>query len=162
MYLICFTNGGPNNTYSWQINGRNLSESSHILDHTISLADEDGGLYSCTVTNPAGNNTAVIYIYTELTVFAPPVDTFSLVGGVASFTCRARGFHTPSYRWTRTGDTLPDSSNITSTLNGSTLTISPVMLEDHGEYSCTVSVSGEMVNYTAILTGESYCDCRHL
>ena len=92
LYLSCTHDGGPNNTYTWWINGRQLNETSSTLVHTITLADEDGGFYNCGVSNPAGQSSNGEYMYTLPTFFVRPVDTYSLVGGDAVFTCGARGF----------------------------------------------------------------------
>ena len=153
VYLTCIHSGGPNNTYSWWINGGQLNKTSPTLIHTISHADEDGGFYSCIVSNPAGQSSHGIDIYTFPTVFVAPVDTNSLVGGVAMFTCAARGFPTPSYVWSKTDGNLPNTSIILTLEGGlSRLVIQPVELEDHGEYNCIASGRGS-VRYSAVLSG---------
>ena len=154
LYLHCMHDGGPNNTYSWFINEQMLNTTEQTLIHTISLADEDGGFYNCQVNNPAGQSSGGVYILTVPVVYLPPVDTSSLVGGVAMFTCGARGFPKPSYTWTKTDGSLPNASIISTSNDGvSTLTILLVELEDHGEYNCIVS-GAEEVNHSAILTGK--------
>ena len=156
LYLSCMHDGGPNNSYFWWINGQQLRETSMTLIHTIILADEDGGFYDCQVSNPAyptGQNSNGIYVYTFPTIFAPPVDTYSLVGGVANFTCGARGFPVPSYTWSKTDGSLPNTS-IILTVEGdfSRLVISPEEVEHHGEYNCIASGRGSDQN-SAVLTG---------
>ena len=155
VYLTCMHNGGPNNTYTWRINGRQLSNTAQTLIHTISLADEDGGSYSCLVINPAGERSAEISIFTVPSVFTSPVDAFSLVGGSVSLSCGARGFPAPSYQWSKTGGSLPNTTNITEEGGISTLAILLVQLQDHGEYNCIVSGSGNDTIRSAVLTGES-------
>ena len=155
VYLLCMHSGGPNNTYSWQINGRELSESSQILTHTIALADEDGGSYNCIVNNPAGHSSGNIIIYTVPTVFVQPQDTFSLVGGVAEFTCGARGFPRPMYTaWIKTEGNVTNTSIFSIDEDGLfVLTIPHVVPEDQGEYVCVVSGSVLTTSNPAELTG---------
>ena len=154
LYLSCTHDGGPNNTYTWWINGRQLNEASLTLVHTITLADEDGGFYNCGVSNPAGQSSNGEYVYTLPTFFVRPVDTYSLVGGDAVFTCGARGFPAPSYTWTKTDGSLPNTS-ITQTVEGglSRLVISLVEVEHHGEYNCIASGRGSVLT-SAVLTGK--------
>ena len=61
--LECNSQGGPNNTYQWKANRTDImtetSENLTILDVTAA----NGGLYTCEVSNFAGNHSASTYLF---------------------------------------------------------------------------------------------------
>ncbi len=74
--IICNTQGGPNNTYRWTLNGEDVVESdvlniTTITDHTMSTstlrissidAATHKGNYTCLVTNTAGEDSTSIVV----------------------------------------------------------------------------------------------------
>ena len=138
VYLHCYSSGGPDNVYQWLINNRPLN-SPYDLYRPIVRADEDGGIYTCNISNPAGSNSSSIVINTVPVIEVAPMDTNTSVGEDVTFSCRARGYPIPNYQWNSTSGSLPDNSEVLSNDNGtSILRIFSVTLEDGGEYLCTV------------------------
>ena len=152
----CTHGGGPDNKYQWLINDeKEDNEDDPHLNHNITIADEDGGSYTCNVTNAAGDSSGSIFIYTKPVIIVSPKDTYLSVGAEVNFTCKARGYPTPYYIWTKTNGNLPENSSISTDEDGlSTLSIFPVMLEDYGEYSCFAVGTGS-VQHSALLIGNS-------
>ena len=152
LYLNCTHGGGPDNEYQWLINGVEVDNVTGPY-LTTTLANENKGLYTCNVTNPAGTDSASIFITTKPVIQVSPEDTYSSIGEEVKFSCRASGFPTPNYIWTKTNGKLPDNSSISTNGDGlSTLTIFPVMLEDYGEYNC-IANNSKSVQVSAHLTG---------
>ena len=138
VHLYCDFNGGPDNVYQWLINDRPLNSSIELYCQIV-RADEDGGIYTCNVSNPAGSNSSSIVINTVPVIEVAPMDTNTSVGENITFSCRARGYPIPTYQWNSTSGSLPDNSEVLSDENGtSILRIFSVTLEDEGEYFCTV------------------------
>ena len=138
VHLHCYSSGGPDNVYQWLINDRPLN-SSYELYRPIVKADEDGGIYTCNVSNPAGSNSSSIVINTVPVIEVAPMDTNTSVGESITFSCRARGYPMPTYQWNSTSGSLPENSEVFSDEYGtSILRIFSVTLEDEGEYFCTV------------------------
>ena len=157
----CTHGGGPDNKYEWLINDeKKENEDDPHLTRTITIANEDGGSYTCNVTNAAGDGSGSILIYTKLVIVVSPKDTYSSVGAEVNFTCKARGYPTPYFIWTKTNGSLPDNSSISTDEDGlSTLSIFPVMLEDYGEYNC-IEVDRRSFKHSARLIGNSIYNLR--
>ena len=137
--LDCDSSGGPDNVYQWLINDRPLINFDPFFFSQIVRADEDGGIYTCNVSNPAGSNSSSIVINTVPVIEVAPMDTNISVGEDVTFSCGARGYPIPNYQWNSTSGSLPDNSEVISNDNGtSILRIFSVALEDGGEYFCTV------------------------
>ena len=69
--LICLSQGGPNNMYQWRKQGITISNNS-VLNISM-ITGSDSGVYECTVSNAAGNDTATalltgVYSYIVITI----------------------------------------------------------------------------------------------
>ena len=139
LLLVSDSRGGPDKVYQCLINDRPLINFYPIFPLQIDRADEDGGIYTCNVSNPAGSNSSSIVINTVPVIEVAPMDTNTLVGENITFSCRARGYPIPTYQWNSTSGSLPDNSEVFSDENGTSfLGIFSVTLGDEGEYFCTV------------------------
>ena len=139
LFLVSDSRGGPDKVYQWLINDRPLINFNPFILSQIVRADEDGGIYTCNVSNPAGSNSSSIVINTVPVIEVAPMDTNTSVGEDVTFSCRARGYPIPTYQWNSTSGSLPENSEVLSNDNGtSILRIFSVALEDGGEYLCTV------------------------
>ena len=147
--LTCTTEGGPDNTFQWSFNGEELdSENSSDLT-LLNVAAENGGAYTCNVTNAAGSDTYTTYVFISPMITMDPDDVTTTMGtDEVSFNCSATAFPEPSFVW-RKGDTVTEYSNT------STLTIGPVMFGDEGQYYC-VAMSNDLTvqSERATLFGE--------
>ena len=131
--LNCTTEGGPGNSFQWSFNGvEQMSETSNIL-MLSNVTAENGGAYTCRVTNGAGYDNFTTYVFISPMITLNPVSVSVQNGtGEVTFTCNATGFPTPSFEWLREGD-LYVFSNTTS------LTIAPVEFGDQGFYYCVAT-----------------------
>ena len=127
--LECSNEGGPDNTYQWQVNGLNITgENSQVLV-IPSVQAHNGGMYTCIVSNAAGGDSDSTNLYISPYFITQPVDTQTTNGSSITLMCEAGAFPSPSYQWWRTGGVaLRDGIN-TTTAN---LVIDAVMLSDLG------------------------------
>ena len=155
IYFYCSFHGGPTVVYQWLRFDEPLeNETEDHIYRDILRADEDGGVYTCNVSNPAGSNSSSIMIYTRPVIEIAPVDTSTSVGGTVNFACRARGYPTPTYTWMYANGSLPENIDILTDENGtSILSILSVVIGDQGEYYCNVTGSLSFL-LSAFLTGE--------
>ena len=134
--LNCATGGGPVNVFQWSLNGNPLeNEMAELLNRTSVTATEDGGIYSCFVSNRAGNDSYSTSLFISPMVTSHPSDVNATNGTVSvSFSCNASAFPEPQYMWIREGLPLPVT---VSGGNTASPTISPVLFGDEGVYYCT-------------------------
>ena len=67
--LNCSSEGGPGNTFQWTHDDRVLHGETNPVLYLSSVKTDDGGLYTCTVTNPASkgrNSTDVVGVFNLL------------------------------------------------------------------------------------------------
>ena len=148
--------GGPDNEYQWLINGLPLdNETSPSLNHTIELGEGYGGVFTCIVSNPAGNESNYVTVLTQPVIVIPPMDTNVFVAGDVNLTCTAIGYPAPSYQWRKVNGSLPQNSRVSINDGTSTLSLYSVDLEDNGEYNCTATGNCFSVSESAVLTGET-------
>ncbi|KAL7636324.1 UNVERIFIED_CONTAM: hypothetical protein RMT77_013083 [Armadillidium vulgare] len=156
--LQCIVQGSPPPSLFWTIRGKvvtidNLKvmiEKEVIRDtvigylHIPSVAVEDGGMWSCSASNRAGN----IVHKERLNVRGPPsirpmAPTSVVAGELTSFDCVVVGYPIDSVYWEKNGVVLPVSPRQKIHPNG-TLTIQQVSREaDSGEYTC-VATAGDV------------------
>ena len=133
--LECMTLGGPGNTFQWSFNGAVIeNETSASANLTLpNVTAENGGSYTCNVTNAAGSDTNSTYVFIRPMITLRPTSTNVVVGENVTFSCDATGFPEPSIRWLKEDSLLPSSAVGENT---KTLTIDPVSFGDEGFYYC--------------------------
>ena len=151
--FTCSALGGPDNMFQWQKDGQDpLSESQSTLTLTT-ISAMDGGLYTCVVTNAAGNDSSDITLNISLYFIVQPNDILTNNGDSQTLTCGAEGFPDPVYHWFRNDNEMV-RSNLTA-VNSSMLLFDPVLFGDEGDYYCSATSNGISVNSSiATLTGE--------
>lgn len=141
-------------TYQWQFNGGDLpgEVSRMLIISDVTLAD--GGQYSCTVSNVAGNDTASTFLYISPYFTRQPTDR-NAQNNEAGVTlqCIGQAFPSPQYQWRRV-DGKPIREVIVS--SNSTLLFDPVLFGDEGGYYCELSslqttISSQNVTLTSKL-----------
>ena len=151
--LNCTTEGGPANTFQWSFDGEEL-ENETLSNLTLSsVIAEDGGAYTCSVTNPAGSGSFTAYVFISPMITLNPVN-MSVVNGTdeVTFTCNATGFPEPSFEWFREGSSALLSNTIS-------LTIAPVTFGDEGFYFCEATSNDLMVeSQRATLSSKPHSD----
>ena len=81
----CSAQGGPDNTYRWQNNGRDLMNETDTTLIVSNIAAMSGGSYTCEVINAAGNDSATAVLYVEPIIVTQPTDILTRNGTVVSF-----------------------------------------------------------------------------
>ena len=162
--LTCTCEGGPNNMFSWLLNGSIITSgtNSYTISSTefsskLSIshisAPDHGGLYQCIKENIAGNGSDTTYVFVSPRFLTHPVKTtLSVRGMIKNLTCEAESFPVPQYMWRKLeegGSTLdvgPDDY---------ILPFNPIDFGDAGIYRC-IAISNSITIYSnnATLYGE--------
>ena len=152
--FTCSAQGGPDNTYQWQNDGRDLMNETDTTLIVSNIAAMNGGNYTCMVSNTAGNDSATALLYVEPIIVTQPTDILTSSGTVVSFTCAAESFPAPAvYQWEKYNETTGSFDRVSS---GPVLEFTPAVFGDEGSYRCVASLPGTSRNATsdrAILTG---------
>ena len=152
------TLGGPGNSFQWSFNGDDIENETSSKLTLMSVTAEDGGTYTCNVTNSAGSGTYSTSVFISPRITLDPTSVNASNGTAEiSFTCNVTGFPQPEIEWMREDDSLPTSASGKAT---TTLTIAPVLFGDEGLYYC-VATSNQLTKEStrATLSSKSICQC---
>ena len=104
-------------------------------DSILEVMDIDassGGVYTCTVSNAAGSDSASTTLYVAPYIVTPLEEqTLTTNGSNVNISCDADGFPSPTVSWV-------DMTNA-EVMNTSLLEFSPVMFGDEGLYRCVAT-----------------------
>ena len=143
--------GGPSVFFQWLMDGSNLEGETYS---TLMLRDVNastGGVYTCVASNSAGNNSADMSVFIAPYFITEPKDVGGLNGTMASLTCLAETFPSPSYQWFREGRSLREGLSASFEM----LSFDPLVFGDEGEYFCNVSSQDRLVqSLSATLSGK--------
>ena len=165
--LQCDTEAGPNNTYQWMKDGVILpSETNDNLELMNINVPDNGGLYTCVVTNVAGSGNADSSITIYPIVLEDPISVNVTSNEQLTLMCNATGFPLPSIQWYQNGTLVTEDdrisiSNLTDSRSVlSTLTVSVAMTNDSGDYQCNATNSaGNIVSDTVTVLVQGVCMC---
>ncbi|SMN00268.1 hypothetical protein SPONL_1151 [uncultured Candidatus Thioglobus sp.] len=151
----CTSLGGPNNTYQWQVNESNLvGETSPSLTLS-SIVASTGGMYTCVVSNQAGNHSTstFVFVYPYIVIEPPEIVTISVDSSVLII-CDAESFPNPDYLWLRDEDRTFREVIETNVRN---LNISSIEYGDEGGYYCNASARGRTaLTQVVVIVGKLY------
>jgi PKD repeat protein len=137
--FICDALGGPNNIFQWKMDGKIIRNDSMLEVKDIDASS--GGVYTCTVSNAAGNDSASTILYVAPYIVTPLEEqTLTTNGSNINISCDADGFPSPTVSWV-------DMTNA-EVVNASLLEFSPVMFGDEGLYRCVATTEINMMNFT--------------
>ena len=169
--FTCQALGGPNNTFEWTFNGSVLTDAnitSTSLESTLTISSvsaSDGGEYTCTVSNLAGNDSNSSTLYVSPYIVTNPNEILTAVNGTQGLEleCVAEAFPSPTYTWTQLTGPLGPQTVVDGNVSG-ILAFSPeIAFDDHGTYVCTASSNGLMVNSSvSTVYGKSIYVCSQL
>ena len=147
--FACAASGGPDNFFQWQMNG-NIIGNDNMLE-VMDIDASSGGIYTCTVSNAAGSDSASTTLYVAPYIVTPLEEQILTTDGSnVNISCDADGFPSPNVSWV-------DMTNV-EVINMSLLEFSPVMFGDEGLYRCvaTAEINGMGFNATddTILVGK--------
>ncbi|XP_077172326.1 protein sidekick-1 isoform X2 [Paroedura picta] len=122
------------------------------------LQPDDSGIFQCVARNEVGE--VLSYTFLDVTNIAPtflrpPADTTVTEGMTAVLRCEVSGAPKPAIAWKRGGQTLASGSIRIprfSLLESGGLRITPVSLQDAGNYTCCAVNSEGDLNASATLT----------
>ena len=149
--LNCSTSqGGPSLTYQWQFNGQVLPDEVDPSLTRFAVNASDGGTYTCTVSNAAGNDSSSTNVHILPVITTQPQSIETTNNTEVMLACEAVAFPHPEYLWIKTDGSVRSSLNVTSPV----LIFEPVSFEDAGIYVCNVTSDNFTISSdTAILTG---------
>jgi hypothetical protein len=132
--------GNPAPTYQWRKNGTNISGATSTSYTTpVTVAGDNGALFSCVVTNTVGsvtsnNATLTVYLLSPV-ITTQPLNKTVTEGQTATFTVVATGTSL-SYQWRKNG------TNIGGATSASYTTPATTTADNGALYSCVVSNTG--------------------
>ena len=140
--LDCLTLGGPANTFQWSFNRAVIENETSAILTLPNVTAEDGGSYTCNVTNAAGSDTNSTYVFISPMITLHPTSMNTVAGENVTLSCDARGFPEPSICWSKENSLLPSSA---VGRNTTTLTVGPVKFGDEGFYYCEATSNNLVV-----------------
>ena len=161
--LTCTCQGGPNNMFSWLLNGSTITsgtnnytisstEFSSILTISGITAPDNGGLYQCIVQNNAGSGSDTTYAFISPRFLIHPLRILPFNGTIQNLTSEAESFPVPQYMWLKHEQ---DGSTLHVGLDDYFLPFNPIVSDDAGIYQC-IATSNSITIYSdnATLSGE--------
>lgn len=143
--MTCSSEGLPAPQILWskKLDNSNLQLLSENATLTlIAMRMEDSGIYVCEGVNIIGRNRKEMELIVQEKSFtveiSPGPQVVAQVGDSVMLTCSATGCESPSFSW-RTQIDSPLNGKVSSEGATSTLTLSPVSLENEHSYLCTVT-----------------------
>uniref|UniRef100_A0A8C9W092 L1 cell adhesion molecule, paralog a n=1 Tax=Scleropages formosus TaxID=113540 RepID=A0A8C9W092_SCLFO len=121
-----------------------------------SIAQEDAGLYTCSVPGANLSITAELDVLNKTAIISPPEYLRVQRGKSGFFTCQAvvdPKLYPPVIQWRMNRKKIFESPyNDKYTLDGSTLAVSDVQSEDEGMYTCEVITRLDMAHASGYIT----------
>ena len=147
--LECISSGGPGNTYQWQKDESDILNKNATILRLPDVTVSAGGLYSCIVSNAAGNHSASTFLFVFPYFLEQPVEVV-LTSARSSFniSCLAMAFPQPEYQWERVEGREIRMDVIT---NMSVLTIYSLQFGDEGSYYCIVVSNDYNISRTSLI-----------
>ena len=162
--FTCTSMGGPKNIYSWAKSGENIANDSVVT--LIGIDASSGGVYTCTVSNFAGNDSATTTLYVAPYFVTHPENVETSNSSEVNITCEAESFPSPQYVWLKNGVAEMVRVDVVIADIPNTLGFRPVIFGDEGMYTCVASITIGMAAHnessnSAVLTGtlssRTYC-----
>jgi hypothetical protein len=143
---------GQSLNYQWRHNGSPLSNATYSTFTIASAQPSDSGNYDVLVTNSfyAVTSSVVSVTVTNLAIITQPDSVVAGYGGTAAFAVVAVGAQPLFYQWYKNGGPVADATN-------STLTLTPLVSSDAGNYDVVVSnslASAASVTVSLTLAGQ--------
>ena len=138
--LTCSARGGPDNVFQWQRDGMNVTGGQQSTLELNSVSATGGGVYTCVVSNAAGNDSISTTLYIRPYFTTQPMSISTEAGQNETLTCEAEGFPEPTIQWFRAENS--DIGMDVTGVNTSILTFTPVQFGDEGGYYCTATSRG--------------------
>ena len=158
--FMCSFLGGLNNVITWSKDGVELPgevEEDLVLPD---ISSDDGGLYTCTVSNSAGNESTSTALYIAPYFVEYPTGILTDNGTNVNFSCLAEAFPSPTYVWMRAGGEDIRAEAVGQ--NNSVLSYLPVLFGDEGLYFCEATILNVSIpSLLAVLTCKLIRQCLY-
>ena len=154
--LTCISMGGPGNIYQWEKDGETITTDNVLTLMHINASS--GGIYTCTVSNLAGNDSATTTLYVAPYFIIHPENVETTNSTEVNITCLAESFPDPEYVWMKDGDSDLVREDVVTVNMPNSLGFRPVLFGDEGMYTCMAFITIDTVVHnessdTAVLTG---------
>uniref|UniRef100_A0A8C9WUZ2 L1 cell adhesion molecule, paralog a n=1 Tax=Scleropages formosus TaxID=113540 RepID=A0A8C9WUZ2_SCLFO len=161
--LSCETFGSPKPKITWEgessdtlLSDPRVSQLANGTLQIASIAQEDAGLYTCSVPGANLSITAELDVLNKTAIISPPEYLRVQRGKSGFFTCQAvvdPKLYPPVIQWRMNRKKIFESPyNDKYTLDGSTLAVSDVQSEDEGMYTCEVITRLDMAHASGYIT----------
>ena len=134
--LSCSALGGPEVYFQWQFNRLDLSDETNSTLNITNVDASLGGVYTCVVSNSAGNDSDSSSVFIAPYFVTFPEDVDGVAGSSQSLVCVAEAFPNPMYQWTKL------VGSIRAGVNGTTserLMFGSLVVGDEGSYYCNAT-----------------------
>lgn len=142
-----------NVTYQWLKNNLAIKGATQANLTLTNVQASNAGTYGVKATNHLGSvkspSAKLTVTKAAPTIVTPPSPATVLVGAKATFTVSAQGTQPFTYRWTKTGGHLANSSTITGVFTP-TLTLKKTTSVSGGTYQVTITNSAGQVTSTPV------------
>ena len=154
--LTCISMGGPGNIYQWEKDG-NVVATDDVLT-LMGIDASSGGIYTCTVSNLAGSDSATTRLYVAPYFVIHPGNVETSNSSDMNISCLAESFPEPEYIWVKDGDSDLVREGVVAVDMSNSLEFRPVLFGDEGVYVCVAFITVDMVVHnessdTIILAG---------
>jgi hypothetical protein len=141
--------GTPPFTYQWRFNGTDIANATNSTFSLFNVTMANAGQYTVAISNPAGSiisEPAMLVVQIPPLILTHPQPVTAIRDQTASFSVTAGGTPPFGYQWLFNGLPISGQTN-------STAVISPVRVNDGGNYSVTVfNTAGSIQSSNALLT----------
>ncbi|XP_030621020.1 hemicentin-1 [Chanos chanos] len=159
--LRCEARGVPEPEVTWYRNGLQLSPGNGVrIEHhrleIMGIQVADGGIYTCKVSNVAGQVDRTF----RITVHVPPLlegplhETITQnMGSHVTLICETTGVPVPSISWLKDGSPIESSLQWQWSVRGGRLELGPLQLSHAGTYTCVAknSIGQAQKDYSLIV-----------
>ena len=110
----------------------------------------DGGMYTCLVSNLAGNHSASTFLFVYPYFVSDPIGEMLSIGDSIVLVCDAEAYPSPEHLWV-----CPDGRSSCTNNTGRNFSILSIEYGDEGEYFCNAT-SNERTEMSeiAVITGK--------
>ena len=142
--LNCSAMGGPRNMFQWLKDGIELpGENSTILALT-SIAVDDGGEYTCEVSNFAGTFNTSVFVFINPRITLNPSDANVTNGTDVELNCQAESCPVPTYEWTYSNGSSIAIESVLG-IGDEQLQFRPAEFGSEGSYVCSATANNMTV-----------------
>ena len=139
----------------WLFNGMKLMNETSTVLNILNVTEADGGIYTCALNGTIYDNVTVHILPEFISQFG---DIQVINGSVSTLVCEATGFPTPTYVFSRVGNSEDRRDNAT---NSNILLFDPILFGDEGDYYCNATSGEVTIQSIFTITSEKSMQPKH-